>query len=145
MSAAQVAAGAAIVAWAADVHDFPLTGPVEHGKPGVTTHCHPNGQPDPAWGDHTCPGTIRLAQVPELIAQAVAIDKPPAPPVKKENPPMVIIVGPISPGVNAEWTWDGGKECVHIVTGPTATNLGAAGIPTVDIDSGTFDLLTKVS
>jgi hypothetical protein len=77
MSAAQVSSGASILAWGAEEHGFGLTGPVPHGKHGVTTHCNPNGTPDPAWGDHSCPGPIRLAQIPEMIAQAVALTNPP--------------------------------------------------------------------
>jgi len=70
MSAAQMAAGASIDKWAASVHNFPLIGVVGHGKPGCTTHCNPDGSPDPAWGGHPCPGPIRLAQVPLMIAAA---------------------------------------------------------------------------
>lgn len=70
MSAAQIAANARILSWAAGVHGFPVRGPVEHGTPGLTPHCHPNGTPDPAWGNHTCPGPLRLAQMSEIVAQA---------------------------------------------------------------------------
>lgn len=79
MSAAQMASGARIDAWASGVHHFPLVGPVAHGQPGCTTHCNPDGTPDPNWGNHPCPGPIRLAQVPQMVAMAVALVTPPAP------------------------------------------------------------------
>jgi hypothetical protein len=87
MSMAQVAAGAAICAWAAKTHGVPLVGPVAHGSPGVTTHCFPNGQADPAWGNHSCPGVIRLRQVPAMVAQAIALNAPPAPLPPPTNSP----------------------------------------------------------
>ena len=71
MSAAQMASGAAILAWDAKTHGYPLTGPVAHGQPGITSHCNPDGTPDPAFGDHPCPGLIRLAQIPAMIALAL--------------------------------------------------------------------------
>ena len=79
MSAAQMISGADIIRWAAADCQFPIIGPVEHGIPGVTPHCHPNGQPDPAWGNHPCPGTIRLAQIPAMIAAAQGSSPEPIP------------------------------------------------------------------
>jgi hypothetical protein len=74
MTAAQLAAGAALIAWCATQDGFPLVG-ADHGGTGVTTHCHyPSGVADPAWGDHSCPGPIRLAQIPQLIAMAAAVN-----------------------------------------------------------------------
>ena len=73
MSANQLEASAQIDAWASKVHGFPLVGIVSHGTTGCTTHCNPNGTPDPAWGNHVCPGPIRLAQVPGVIARANVI------------------------------------------------------------------------
>ena len=47
----------------------------DHGGQGITTHCHyPSGDPDPAWGDHLCPGPLRLAQVPVILAMARGLD-----------------------------------------------------------------------
>lgn len=72
MTAQQMSAGEALAAWCSLVDGFPLVA-VDHGGTGVTSHCHyPSGQPDPAWGDHSCPGPIRLAQIPALIAGAIA-------------------------------------------------------------------------
>jgi len=79
MTNEQIMSGAAITAWAAKVHGFPITGVVPHGTPGVTSHCNPDGTPDPAWGDHPCPGPIRLAQLPGLIYIAYLVDNPPPP------------------------------------------------------------------
>ncbi len=89
MTTGQVLSGAAIVAWASKVHGFPLVGVVPHGMPGVTSHSNPDGTPDPAWGDHVCPGSIRLAQIPEIIYLAALANEPvtpapaPAPVVSK--------------------------------------------------------------
>ena len=71
LSPAQVASVARIVAWTASLHGFPVVGEVPHGTPGVTTHCNPDGSPDPAWGDHPCPGPLRLAQVSAIVAAAL--------------------------------------------------------------------------
>lgn len=95
MSDAQMAAGAKIKAWAAQTHGFPLVGPVAHGQPGCTTHCNPDGSPDPNWGDHPCPGPIRLAQIPKMIAMAVALTTPPLTPTEAFMPvsPAVFFAG----------------------------------------------------
>jgi hypothetical protein len=81
LSPAQCESLAQLDAWASETHNFPLTGPVPHGAPGVTGHCNPDGSPDPAWGNHSCPGSIRLAQIPGIVlrARALAIPVPPAP------------------------------------------------------------------
>ena len=73
MSAAQLESSARIDAWASVVHGFPLKALVPHGTPGCTTHCNPNGTPDPAWGNHSCPGVIRLGQIPGVVARAQQI------------------------------------------------------------------------
>jgi hypothetical protein len=84
MSAAQIASGAEIIAWAAADKEFPIVGPVEHGTPGITPHCHPSGQADPNWGNHSCPGLIRLGQMPAMIAAARG-HKPVTPPIQEGN------------------------------------------------------------
>jgi hypothetical protein len=73
MSPGQLESVAQIDAWASKVHGFPLVGPVAHGTPGCTVHSNPDGTPDPTWGLHSCPGAIRLAQVPGCIARAKQI------------------------------------------------------------------------
>lgn len=74
MTSAQVATLGRIVAWAAGVHDFPLVA-VDHGGHGITTHCHyPSGVADPLWGGHPCPGPLRLAQMPAVLAAAESPD-----------------------------------------------------------------------
>jgi hypothetical protein len=70
MSVAQCESNARILAWASKLHQFPITGPVSHGTPGLTPHCNPDGTPDPSWGNHTCPGTDRLAQIAPIVALA---------------------------------------------------------------------------
>ena len=88
MSTAQVASGARIVSALAPHYGFPIVGEVPHGTPGVTTHCNPDGTPDPAWGDHPCPGPLRLAQIPTLVRTAQALGAPsptPTPPPKEAS------------------------------------------------------------
>jgi N-acetylmuramoyl-L-alanine amidase len=75
----QVATVARLLAWAANGFGFPIIGPVAHGQRGFTPHCNPNGTPDPGWGNHPCPGPIRLAQMPEIVTAAQ-----PPPPIEKE-------------------------------------------------------------
>ena len=83
MTDAQLLSGAAIIAWGAPLHNIPIVGEVPHGTPGVTSHCNPDGTPDPAWGDHPCPGPIRLNQIAGMVYIAYLVDHPapPAPPV----------------------------------------------------------------
>ena len=83
MSPDQILAAAKIVSWASVEHGFPIVGEVPHGTPGVTTHCNPDGSPDPNWGDHPCPGPLRLAQIPTIvtIAKGPPASPPPAPSV----------------------------------------------------------------
>ena len=76
MTQNQILSGAAITAWASSTHWFPITGVVAHGQPGVTAHCNPNGTPDPGWGNHSCPGSIRLAQIPQIIYLAYLTQHP---------------------------------------------------------------------
>ncbi len=76
MTAKQCEALAQIDAWASITHAFPLVGPVAHDTPGVAAHCNPNGTADPAWGGHTCPGSVRLAQIPPIVARARQIAAP---------------------------------------------------------------------
>ena len=82
MSAAQLESSAQIDAWAASIYHFPLQGPVAHGQPGLIAHCNPDGSPDPRYGDHVCPGLIRLAQISGVASRArqIAGQSPPAPP-----------------------------------------------------------------
>lgn len=83
----QVAAVAALLRWCAETHGFPITGPVAHGQEGFTPHCNPDGTPDPAWGDHPCPESLRLAQMPAIVAAAKPAPPPPPPP-----PPVTSII-----------------------------------------------------
>ena len=54
--------------WDSQDCGYPLsTVIVPHGTPGVTAHCNPDGSPDPNWGNHDCPGPIRLAQLAQLL------------------------------------------------------------------------------
>ena len=80
MTNAQILTGAAILAWASSTHFFPIVGPVAHGSPGVIPHCNPDGTPDSNYGGHTCPGFIRLAQIPGMVYIAWLVQHPPTPP-----------------------------------------------------------------
>lgn len=59
-----------LLQWMNETFGTPLVGPVPHGSYGFTQHCNPDGTPDPSWGGHVCPGTIRLNQMPTIIALA---------------------------------------------------------------------------
>lgn len=66
---------AALVNWCAAMYAMPVVGPVEHGAAGFTPHCNPDGTPDPGWGNHTCPGPIRLSQMHTVLAIANGTDE----------------------------------------------------------------------
>jgi hypothetical protein len=70
LTSAQISMLGVLLAWCASTYKFPLTGPVAHGQSGFTPHCNPDGTPDPAWGNHPCPGTIRLGQMGQIITAA---------------------------------------------------------------------------
>jgi N-acetylmuramoyl-L-alanine amidase len=70
MTPAQLACVASLLDWCAGTFGFPVGGPVAHGSQGFTQHCNLNGTPDPAWGNHICPGPIRLGQEPAIVAAA---------------------------------------------------------------------------
>jgi hypothetical protein len=69
---------AQILAFAGVLHElsvhfgFPLA-LVDHGQPGFTPHCFLSGAPDPNWGNHSCPGPVRLGQMPAILAAATPI------------------------------------------------------------------------
>lgn len=79
MSAGQVLTGQALARWLSTTHHFPLTGPVAHGTPGVTAHSNPDGSADPAWGNHACPGPLRLPQIAQMVRPPAPAPKPPPP------------------------------------------------------------------
>jgi hypothetical protein len=67
----QINSLALLMAWGRDTLGWKLE-LVDHGSKGITTHAHyPSNIPDPAWGGHPCPGPIRAAQLPAIVAQAV--------------------------------------------------------------------------
>ena len=72
-----------LLQWSAITYNFPMTGPTAHGSRGFTQHCNPNGTPDPAWGNHTCPDPLRMGQMPTIIRLATA-----TPPTGKEAEEM---------------------------------------------------------
>lgn len=76
LTAEQVATVAALLVWTHQEYSAPLIGPVAHGARGFTQHCNPDGTPDPAWGNHVCPGPIRLAQMPAILAVANSTTTP---------------------------------------------------------------------
>jgi hypothetical protein len=74
----QITKVAALLNWCGWFYGIPAVGPVAHGTRGFTQHCNPDGTPDPAWGNHSCPGTVRLDQMPTILA--VARQPEPIPP-----------------------------------------------------------------
>jgi len=82
LTPAQISKLAELLYWSAATYGFPISGPTPHGQPGFSQHCNPDGTPDPAWGNHTCPDPIRMAQMADIIAAAI----PPLPvPIKEET------------------------------------------------------------
>ena len=81
----QITMVARLLQWSAGVYKFPIAIAVAHGLAGFTSHCNPNGTPDPAWGNHTCPGTIRLNQMPAIVSLAKGQPTPsPQPPTEED-------------------------------------------------------------
>jgi hypothetical protein len=74
----QITKFAALLNWCGWMYAIPVVGPVPHGARGLTPHCNPDGSVDPTWGGHTCPGPVRLGQIPIILA--VAHQPEPAPP-----------------------------------------------------------------
>ncbi len=67
---------ASLIAWGHMAYGWPLQ-LVDHGGEGITTHAHyPSELPDPAWGDHACPGHLRSLQLPKVLDAARAIARP---------------------------------------------------------------------
>jgi hypothetical protein len=73
MNVAQIGTLVKLLRWLHDIAEpgqWPYTA-VDHGGKGITAHCHfPTGQPDVAWGNHPCPGPLRLGQLPAIAAAA---------------------------------------------------------------------------
>ena len=88
LNATQIDTLGRLLAWSAATYGFPTTGPPAHGQKGFTQHCNPNGTPDPTWGNHTCPGIIRLGQM-SAVTQAAT---PPLPDIKEES--VTSVFGP---------------------------------------------------
>lgn len=70
LTAYQIRSLAALLEWCHLVYGVAMAGPVAHGEAGFTPHCNPDGSPDPAWGNHTCPGRWRLGQMAQIVALA---------------------------------------------------------------------------
>lgn len=81
MTSLQLLVGAGLFKWLAGLYGFPITGPVAHGQKGLTPHCNLDGSPDPAWGDHPCPGTIRLGQMGGIVYLASPTPSPSPTPI----------------------------------------------------------------
>ena len=77
-----------LLRWCAKTYSFPLVGPVAHGQRGFTQHCNLDGSPDPAWGNHSCPESIRMGQMPAILAVA---NPPVHISIEDEEQPMVVI------------------------------------------------------
>jgi hypothetical protein len=79
---------AKLMAWGNQEFRWPLT-LVDHGESGITTHAHyPSGDPDPTWGGHPCPGTVRSQQLPSIVKYAATLVAAPTPPTP--NPPQEV-------------------------------------------------------
>ncbi len=110
LTAAQVAAVGKIMAWTNQVHRVPLTVTDTVGARGLITH----GDGGAAWGGHTgCPGALRTAQRPAILAAAQAVLKPTggAPVSSSDFPNAVASI--LTPTGNGAWVVgsDGGIFC----------------------------------
>lgn len=77
LTAQQIESVASILVWGHGRYGWPIQ-PCSHGGQGFTTHAfYPSGTPDPAWGDHPCPGNVRTGQVPIILATASQMLAPP--------------------------------------------------------------------
>lgn len=94
-TAQQMATLARLYVWGHQMHGIPLV-LVDHGGSGITTHAHyPSGAPDPAWGGHPCPGTIRAGQLPIVVATANILATGGSP-----VPALPALARPVCAGVN---------------------------------------------
>lgn len=67
---AQVASIGRLFQWLRGLYGFPSQ-TCDHDGTGLTTHAHyPSGIADPSWGGHPCPGPLRSAQLPAILAAA---------------------------------------------------------------------------
>lgn len=105
LTVAQLASLADLIRWGATTYGFPVS-MTDHGGQGVTTHAfYPSGLPDPTWGGHLCPGSMRTAQVAALVTPAPPPVPPPVarPPVPITATHKVLISLPTNGEGNA-WT-----------------------------------------
>jgi peptidoglycan hydrolase-like protein with peptidoglycan-binding domain len=69
----QVAMLARLFVWGHETYGWPMQ-TCDHGGQGLTTHAHyDSGAPDASWGGHPCPGAVRSAQLPAILAAAQAL------------------------------------------------------------------------
>lgn len=69
MTAEQIDMCASLFDWICQTFMVPVQTTNHSGK-GLTTHSfYPSGIPDPTWGNHPCPGSLRLPQLPSIIDQ----------------------------------------------------------------------------
>jgi hypothetical protein len=131
LTAAQVSKVAELLYWSASNYKFPIAGPVAHGQAGFTPHSNPNGTPDPAWGNHSCPDPIRLAQMADIIAAAL----PPLPvPIKEET----MSICPLDGGGVAISAVGAGSRNEHLLvfTLSNPENPSAPGYNVLDVTTG---------
>jgi len=134
MTPAQLVSLEAWLRWDSADCGYPLTSVVvPHGTPGITTHCNPDGSADPAWGDHVCPGPIRLQQVRDMLAR---IASPPAPPPSSDDDLFLfrLLGGPMALALSDD---DARHAAVRLIWNEATRGAGAlhGAEPTVDIQS----------
>lgn len=131
LNATQVAVLGDLLAWAAAKYNFPTTGPTAHGQKGFTQHCNPNGTPDPTWGDHTCPGTIRLGQMSAVTAAAQPIPDP----TTGVDPDMITSFERADGSIVTYLIAPGDSHVIEMVRKP-----GAAGFPATSQNTSLIDI-----
>ena len=110
---------------------------VDHGGVGVTTHAHyPSETPDPAWGGHPCPGSIRTAQLAHLVAGL----NPPPPILPEEDLFCIAAYG------QQVKLWTGAKFVPVVNLAELDTLTQKLGVPLHDFgaDVATFDQVLAV-
>lgn len=143
----QCQALAELIAWGHQTFGWPLA-LVDHGGIGITTHAHyPSGQPDPAWGDHPCPGPVRAGQLPDIVAAAQKMTGAPVPNEGDEDMQLYSLTDPTTGG-----TWvlcsDPGLPPGSVYTYDGAPMLGNTANQTVNPGNypiAGFDLYTDTS
>lgn len=130
MTPAQISTLGKLYAWGHITHGW-LLQTCDHDGVGLTTHSfYPSGIPDPNWGNHPCPGDIRRAQVPEILAAAKALVNPPPPPQPIPHPGDEMYYVAMDPNKKQQWLLfpNGTKKWIQNGDAATAAQKAFGGL-----------------